>query len=378
VIVAAPDGAVVDTVLFTALPNRPYDFSFVNGDTALVTDGALEARLVGVDPPADLRADTPTLRVGGTIVSIDAQQVARAGVPRRGFVAARVEAIVDTMRIAVVPEATIAVVEQLSHDEVSLSVLNLDGLGRRRILTTRSPVRMPAWNRAGTEIAYHEDPVVHGTFARAFVVTLDGQRRAVLPAMPSGLKGSSLPRFSPDGEWLYVTGNAALPHDPDALETSPQVWRVRRDGGGAERLLPDPPDWEIVAWQSDPSPAGGRLAVSYNGVISLYDLATLALSPLGVTGEHPRFSPTGDAIAYMTVEPGLVGPINVVRTDGTGARRVTPPGRLYDQLAGYSWSPDGQWIIVRGEARLELVRVATGEAMQLPYSAAMRQPAFRP
>jgi Tol biopolymer transport system component len=377
VVASAPEGAVTDTAWFTALPDRPSRVWFVNRDTTLVTGGALEVRTVVADFYGNVRDDQPALSAGGAITSVNEQRVARAGEPGPGYVAARLENLVDTMRVAVVPNATLAVVEHETFGNWSLTVISLDGRERRRLVTTLAQVHMPAWNPAGTEIAYYEGYNGHDGNARLFIVTTAGERRPVLPVMPQYLRTAFMPRFSPDGEWIYFTGDMPCAADRTGHWTGMQTWRVRRDGSGAERLLPNPEDCQGAAWEPDPSPDGRQLALTYGGTVSLYDLATGARRSL-VAGEFPRFSPAGDAIVHIRIQPGLVSPLYIVRSDGTGARQLTPPGRLYDRFAGHSWSPDGQWIVVRGASRLELVRVATGEIMPLPYSAGMWQPAFRP
>jgi Tol biopolymer transport system component len=51
--------------------------------------------------------------------------------------------------------------------------------------------------------------------------------------------------------------------------------------------------------------------------------------------------------------------IFIVRSDGSGRRRVTPPGRLYDKFRA-GWSPDGRTIAFRGQGAktgLFLVRI---------------------
>jgi Tol biopolymer transport system component len=377
VVASAPEGGAADTAWFTAVPGRPSRIWFVNRDTTLVTGGALDVRTVVADLYGNVRDDLPPLSAGGAITSVNEQRVARAGEPGLGYVAARLENLVDTMRVAVVPNATLAVVEHQTFGNWTLTVISLDGLQRRRLVTTLAQVHMPAWNRAGTEIAYYEGYNGHEGNARLFIVTTAGERRPLLPVMPQYLRTAFMPRFSPDGEWIYFTGDMPYATDPTGHWTSMQVWRVRRDGSDAERLLPSPEGDQGTAWEPDPSPDGRELALTYSGTVSLYDLATGARRSL-VEGEFPRFSPAGDAIAYIRIQPGLVSPLYIVGRDGTGARQLTPPGRLYDRFAGHSWSPDGQWIVVRGQSRLELVRVATGEIMLLPYSAGMWQPAFRP
>jgi Tol biopolymer transport system component len=66
----------------------------------------------------------------------------------------------------------------------------------------------------------------------------------------------------------------------------------------------------------------------------------------------------------------------VVNADGTGARELVAT-HGYDPAIPPSWSADGNWILIRGPSRLELVRVATGEIIPLSYSSNLYQPALR-
>jgi Tol biopolymer transport system component len=378
IVVSAPEGGATDTAWYNLLPTIPERVQFVNRDTTLVTGGALAPSAVVLDRFGNVRDDRIALTVGGAVASVDAARVVHAGSPGRGWVAARVDNRVDTMRISVVPQATIAVVEDNGGGSWSITAVSLDGLQRRRLITTRTPMQMPAWNPAGTEVAYNEGYLGYGGSARLFIVTTAGARRALLPTMPALLKTAGFPRFSPDGEWIYFTGDMAPAADPNYYWTTFTTWRVRRDGSAPERLLPDSSDVDRpAAWEADAAPDGARIVLSHAGTISFYDLAARTVTSTGVVGEMPRISPAGDAIAYYVVVPGLVGPIHLMNADGSNARELTP-GYVADRVAGYSWSPDGDWIVVRGTSRLALVRVSTGEIVPLPYSAAMFQPAFRP
>jgi hypothetical protein len=378
IVIEAPEGGLRDTAWYTVLPGAPDLVTFPNRDTALVAGGTLEPRALVMDRFRNVRDDKVELTVGGALATVDAAGAVHAGDPGRGWVSARVNYRVDTMRVSVVPQATMAVVMQNADGSWSLSVVSLDGQTRETIVTTRTPVKMPAWNRAGTEIAYNSGSDGSGGDARLYVASMSGDNQRVLPTMPVALRTAYFPRFSPDGQWIYFTGDALYPGDPQGYWTSATTWRVRRDGSGVERLLPsDPTNIYTTAWEPDPTPDGTALILAYAGLISRYDLATRTVTSLGPEGELPRLSPAGDQIAYFLVEPGLISPIYLMRTDGSGVRVLTP-GHKYGRHTGYSWSPDGQWLVARGSSGLELVRVSTGEIIPLPYSGAMSQPAFRP
>ena len=62
---------------------------------------------------------------------------------------------------------------------------------------------------------------------------------------------------------------------------------------------------------------------------------------------------------------------------GQGHRQLGT-GTAYD--FGIDWSPDDQWMVARDMAsgHLEVIRVATGERIPLPYSLGMHDPAWKP
>jgi Tol biopolymer transport system component len=97
-------------------------------------------------------------------------------------------------------------------------------------------------------------------------------------------------------------------------------------------------------------------------------------SVLGPLAASPRWAPVGDTIAYLAgVGPGEIW---LVHASDAGARRVSPPGRLYDP--GIDWSPDGRWVIARGPNGLELVEVATGRVVALAdVPRGLAQPAWK-
>jgi hypothetical protein len=240
VVAAAPEGGVTDTAWFTVLPGEPYRIRFDNHDTTIVTGGALEVRTVVEDGYLNVIDELPALTNGGAITGVDAQRVATAGAPGPGFIAARIGTLVDTMRVAVVPNATLAVVEHQSFGNWSLSVISLDGLQRQRLVTSLASISMPAWHPSATEIAFYEGFNGHDGNARLFIVTTDGVRRPLLLNMPQYLRTAFMPRYSPDGEWIYFTGDMPCVGDRTGHWTGMQVWRVRPDGSAPSGCSPIP------------------------------------------------------------------------------------------------------------------------------------------
>jgi Tol biopolymer transport system component len=183
-----------------------------------------------------------------------------------------------------------------------------------------------------------------------------------------------IPRVSRDGLWTYFqyTGPPA---------TGIELWRVHLDGTGLERIgaAGDPYYADL---EPDPSPDGTRLAYGTSRPdgtwhVIVRDLATGTDHPLGVVGRLPRWSPSGDRIAYWNTPDGYNGTIHVVQPDGSGDRLVSTVGVGYAD-AGLDWSPDGAWLVARSADALDLIEVATGQTLPLPWSAPYAWPAWRP
>ena len=86
-----------------------------------------------------------------------------------------------------------------------------------------------------------------------------------------------------------------------------------------------------------------------------------------VPGQTPVWSPDGTRIARTG--PLGVGGIWVMQADGSGDRRVSERTGSYGE--GLDWSQDGEWLIVRGASMLELINVASGLTLRLPFTEAL-------
>jgi Tol biopolymer transport system component len=118
-----------------------------------------------------------------------------------------------------------------------------------------------------------------------------------------------------------------------------------------------------------PSPDGTKI-VYLNGGFWIRTLATNADTLLAVGGGAPRWSPTGEWIAYDSI-----GFLKIVHPDGTGAHSLRNAGYL---LGKVDWSPDGQWLVYRGPTELELINVVSGLVLPLAVTLNMNDPAWRP
>jgi len=156
-------------------------------------------------------------------------------------------------------------------------------------------------------------------------------------------------------------------------------------------VVADTSDCGVIAYWGVPSPSyassaspdGTRLVyvggpgipyvgLSCCGTLRVRTLATGADTSLGVVGDVPRWSPTGEWIAYDSL-----GSLMLIHPDGTGHQAL-----LSDSEVEFSpfiaWSPDGQWLVYRSILqRLTLMQVATGLKLPLATTIDLTEPIWQ-
>lgn len=186
------------------------------------------------------------------------------------------------------------------------------------------------------------------------------------------------PNVSPDGAWIAFgsmrSGTAA-------------IWRVRRDGGGAERLSNAgecyDPCWtadgsgvlygsrrggrehiyslDLATHRERPltggfwrdilpsaSPDGAAVAFARNKLgWDVYRMDSDGANVRALTGKggncRPDWSPDGRRIAYVSDVADGKGDVWTMAPDGGDKRRITPGNDSYDYNP--TWSPDSRWIV---------------------------------
>lgn len=375
VVVVAPSGQSVD-LYYTVLPGAPARVHTDPADTALYVGGTVTFRPYITDAYTNPLKVTPTYLYQSlnSALTISAPGKATGAAIGRGSVAISALGFTDTVWASVVPNGRLAG-QYVGEGYASgpIIVTNLDGSGVDSIPGSLRG-RSLDWSAVtGTLVQDRPGP--------EYIQTMDmsGQTRRVVtdPLMRSEF----YPRFSRDGSYIYFTGN-------DSLTACYGVWRVHPDGTALEHVVADTSDCGVYAYQnapfpdyaSSPSPDGTRLVyvggpgIQYvGGTLRVRTLATGADTGLGVVGDVPRWSPTGEWIAYDSL-----GTLMLIHPDGTGHQALLSDSE-FEFSPAIAWSPDGQWLVYRFILRrLTLMQVATGLKLPLANTIGWSDPTWQP
>jgi eukaryotic-like serine/threonine-protein kinase len=200
--------------------------------------------------------------------------------------------------------------------------------GETRTLLTHSPYLWgPSVSPDGKEVAFSQGEV-DGAW-HIWAVPFDGGPARQLTSTDAG---EVYPRWAPDGSyvlfntWTQPRRLGRVPsHDP--APTAPTM--LTFSGEGPAAFADVSPDGRQIAF-SRAEPQGERI---YVAPAAGGDSKALTASPSTV----PRWSPGGSLIAFAA-NRGYAGGIFLIRSDGTGERRLTAEG-------GWAvWWPDGRQI----------------------------------
>jgi Tol biopolymer transport system component len=200
-------------------------------------------------------------------------------------------------------------------------------------------------------ITFEFDPShpVADHFCQVATMKSDGSDLTLLP-LANGDKCEATPAFSADGKRIYFEGFNGRDRD--------DVWSMNLDGSDRRVITkceghgvtdPEPsPDGRMLAFTCF-SPEGAALFDSRLNGSGLRQLTPYALQ----VGVHEDWSPDSRRIMFIST-PGEGTPEAQVNTatinaDGSDLFFVTnyPEGGL--RALGTSYSPDGQWIVMRIE-----------------------------
>ena len=368
VVVVAPSGQSVETH-YTVLPGAAARVRADPSDTVLYVGGSETFRPYITDAYGNRRPDMPTYQyqsLNGAL-AVSGAQKATGPTIGRGSVAITALGFTDTVWASVVPQGRVAT-QYVGRGDFGgpIIVINLDGSAFDTIPRSYPGGRSLDWS--GVTHDFVLDRVGTGEYV-LLMDTMGTSRRLVTDSL---MRSQYHPQYSNDGSHVYFAGN-------DSVTTCYGIWRIHPNGTGLERVVADTSDCGVLAYQNDPvpnyasspSPDGHRL-VYVGHTLRIRTLATGADTSLGVVGDVPRWSPTGEWIAYDSL-----GTIMLIHPDGTGHQSLLDRGRVLVLRPVVGWSPDGQWLLYRNNDRLVLVQVATGLQLPLAFTVGLSDPIWQ-
>jgi hypothetical protein len=390
-IISVPALGLQETATFTVLTGAPARVIVAPQDSALYVGREYTLRGTVHDRLGNPRDEAVSYTTGASAVSVSGAAV-RGERVGRGFVVAHSGTVADTAWVSIVPPGVLAAYEFPTYYNGNgpdirqpgrIVTLNTDGSDFRVLLEQQPAVipfsyavgMHPSWAPSGAELAY-----VNAN--ELMIADRSGASREVF-AGSEPVHEEYTPLYSPDGNWIYFTLGR------DGYQRT--FWRVHRDGTAARQVSPNE-DWGIEVMPS-PDPTGDFVAYQTNRAtnspvdftIRTLRVSTGEVSTIDVPGMAPRWSPTGEWIAYIGTHP--TDPyrswLRLMRPDGTERRFI---GSELSVHPSFSWSDDGEWIAVSGNqpradnpyaVGLSLVNISTGEVLPLRFNHTLVQPSWR-
>jgi hypothetical protein len=364
-----------DSVAVRTTPGQPGRLLLAPRDTALYQGDSATFVAVVADRLGNVRAERGQLEAGTAGVVVQGTTARATAGPSRQVVRARYGRAVDSAWVSVVPRGTIAVRVLRSSEPdrgYVLATLDLDGSNYRLLLRRGSnafgqTAMSPQWGHTSDHLLFFDGYPNNQLYA----ITTDG---AVSPLFPARVtEHDTWPMPTRDGAWVYFHGITTGSYEA-------YIYRARPDGSEVTRVSPGPRASYHTDRFPSPSPDGQHVvyATTREGGwpddprLEVVDVATGIIRRLQVAGTAPRWSPTGEWIVF-----GRNDALFVIHPDGTGLRPVSAPGHRYEPWA--SWSPDGRWLVAEHHGPyLEVIEVATGLRLPLPFTGFLKMPAWRP
>lgn len=381
--------AAIDSLRVDVLPGQPARIALSPADTAMWVGQTYALRASVVDRASNPRSDPLQFSATGPVSVSPTGVVAASAIGRASLIASS-GTLSSTVFTSVVPQGVLAVVAvpEGSGQTNGVYTIRTDGTGARLVLRLTSSNIAAARATASRVGVFGVWPAWCGG-ANRLVFTQSSNLRMV-NADGSGLRDvvvgtGALPvteEFSPDCSkdgWIYFTRGQ--------FGSQRTFWRVRLDGTGLGQVS-ERRDWGVEAMPT-PNPAGDVVAYQTNDVTNspiefdLRFISTLtgAIRKVGIRGYSPRWSPTGTRIAYLNNPDRL----NLLDANGTPLGEVG--GRVVPLQKGFSWSPDGEWVVGVGTLDgivpvLKIVNVTSGLVLPLvfrgPDGRPLDQPSWQP
>ncbi|MGE5803439.1 MAG: TolB family protein [Gemmatimonadota bacterium] len=372
VVVSVPTLDVETVARYTILPGAVAGVAVLPVDTVVYVDRGFRLRGSTIDRWGNARGEPVTYTASTEMAisgdSLTGRTIGRAKITATGG------GHTGVGFVSVVPRGTVAALRgRVGTDPARLVVFDLDGSGLRTADLPFYANPQPDWAPAGGTLVMQDAGPFPGDNGHLVLVDSSGTRRRLIDST-AGFVAEYYPQYSVDGSWIYFAG--AFPG------RRAEIWRVHPDGSGLEQVGPQADSYD-GDFNPSPSPDGTRLAFTrtpnccYDLLVRVLDVSTGAIDTLQrpngtpIAGLRPRWSPTGDVIAYLNA-----GQIWLMQPDASNERTGSPPGHAY---GAFDWSPDGRWLIAESDAgTLYLIEPATGLTLPLAFTQLFQQPAWRP
>lgn len=192
---------------------------------------------------------------------------------------------------------------------------------------------------------------------QVYVMNADGSNLQNLTDTNS--RDHTTPAWSPDGTRIALSINDLTSDDRN------DIYIMNADGSSLVNITNNPgvsefaPSWspdgsQLVFQSVQPNPEGNGNLFSINKINADGTEPTTLLETEGVVLVNPKWSPTGDAIAFERfVIGGAEGPrqIHTMNPDGTNVRNITAMGgNPAVPTFNPSWSPDGRYIALHASS----------------------------
>lgn len=233
--------------------------------------------------------------------------------------------------------------------------VNADGSGLRKLTHIRRGLKaqFPDFSPDGRHLVFSVGVGGPNRPARIWITNADGSHQHQLAADAKGLR-DLYPRYTPNGRAIVFS--RCLPNDGVCA-----IWTMRANGTHLHALTPYVTGGvaEHTDFGLSISPGGRQIAFARfnaNGIAAqLYVINAdgshpHAITPPGLEGGAPNWSPTGNLIAFNTNQPRTGSRIFTVRPDGTGLKALTPDRFPHNSLAP-TYSPNGNSIAFSSDRR---------------------------